>query len=474
MKTKERLAVSTEGMRELHAARPPWSLVKELVQNSWDEAPEASTCTVDVEPLKKYGKEDRGRTVIAVTDDGPGFRDITDAYTLMGATPKRGDPTKRGRFNIGEKEVISVAAEATIETVGRTVHFPSSGGRVVRRNRRERGTVVTLVMPWGVRKREELIQMLRRFRPIECRLVVDGDEVPSRAPIVSRRATLPTVLQAGPGEPLRPTNRQTIIAILEPDGESWLYEMGIPIQPIDLAFDVDVQQKVPMPPNRDTVGKAYLRDISAEVLNATHHLLDGDEAAETWVRTAIEDERIEEAAVKTTIEKRYGDKVAIWSPDTDANMRAAESGYEVLNPRSMSTEERQHMRELGGLKTTSALFGRGVGVVAEHVEPNEVQLEFAEWVKDLADLSGLTATVRFIRVKTSIRADCTANSKTPTVRLNVYHLSDKWLAQRGPDQIALVVHELGHAVANKPMEHGPAWGEACCWVAGQISAEETD
>ena len=39
MPSKERFAVSHEGMREQHAARALWELVQELVQNAWDEAP---------------------------------------------------------------------------------------------------------------------------------------------------------------------------------------------------------------------------------------------------------------------------------------------------------------------------------------------------------------------------------------------------------------------------------------------------
>ena len=81
MTSPERLAVSTQGMRELHAGRAPWSLAKELIQNSWDESPEATVCTVEVKPLVKGRKEERSRTVITVTDDGPGFADISDAYT---------------------------------------------------------------------------------------------------------------------------------------------------------------------------------------------------------------------------------------------------------------------------------------------------------------------------------------------------------------------------------------------------------
>ena len=49
MKAKERLAVSPKGAPR---RAPPWSLVKELVQTSWDEAPEATVCTITVEPLK--------------------------------------------------------------------------------------------------------------------------------------------------------------------------------------------------------------------------------------------------------------------------------------------------------------------------------------------------------------------------------------------------------------------------------------
>lgn len=59
------------------------------------------------------------------------------------------------------------------------------------------------------------------------------------------------------------TRRKTRIDILEQADENsaWIYEMGIPIQATTLPYDVDVQQKVPMPPNRNTVPAAYLQDI---------------------------------------------------------------------------------------------------------------------------------------------------------------------------------------------------------------------
>ena len=46
--TRERFEISTQGFRELHEGRAPWTLVKELIQNVWDEAPEATRCDVTI------------------------------------------------------------------------------------------------------------------------------------------------------------------------------------------------------------------------------------------------------------------------------------------------------------------------------------------------------------------------------------------------------------------------------------------
>ena len=208
MPEKERFAVSHEGMREQHAGRAPWELVKELVQNAWDEAPNATVCQVDI---TSTGPE---TTRITVTDDGPGFADIADSYTLLRATPKRRDPNKRGRFNLGEKEFISVATCARVETAGHTVTFPAGGGRRVFRNKRIQGTVITALMPWNQAQAEDLRERLAIFRPTGCALVVNGQEIPRREPLAVHSAILDTVLQDGPGEPVRRTRRRTEVHLL--------------------------------------------------------------------------------------------------------------------------------------------------------------------------------------------------------------------------------------------------------------------
>ena len=344
----------------------------------------------------------------------------------------------------------------------------------MKKNRRKRGTIVTALLPWTAEQAEGLAKMLRRFRPTDCGLVVNGREVPRREPVGSRQAMLATVLQGEPGGPLRPTRRVTNIDVLERAAETgWLYELGIPIQAIDAKYDVDVGQKVPMPPNRDTVGKAYLQDTYAELLNAAYMEMEGEDYAAQWVRTALEDERVEPAAVKRTVTARYGEKVAMWSSHTDSNMRAAEAGYEVLHPRSMSPAERDNLRERGQVKGTLEIFPRGGKQAPRPVDDSELtdgHRGFADWTVELAALAGMEATVEFVYdERAGYAACCTASTATPEVTYNLSRLKPEFFESHGAEQLSLVIHELGHAHARKAMEHGPRWGRSCTKVGAMIA-----
>ena len=463
--THDRFTVSTEGLRELHANREPWALLKELVQNAWDEAPQATTCTVTILPAKPRGVQ------VHVFDDGPGFADISHAFTLLAQTEKRTDPKKRGRFNLGEKEVISVAREATIETVGKTVRFPRGGGRKIVRNQRQRGTLVSALMPWRHDQIRETVAKLRQFRPTDCRFIVNGEEIPQRKPVAVARAVLPTVVFDPESNAMNRTYRATDIDVLDraDKDEAWLYELGIPVQTVDLGFDVDVLQKIPLPPNRDTVSASYIRELCAHVLNVTHDQISEDGAAESWVGNALDSSWVSEEAVKATVKKRYGRKVALWSSNTDANLQAAEAGYEVLHPRSLTPGERDNLKEKGGVVSTNAIFGHGpptVDAIPAALTP--ARDEFAEWVVSLGEIVNLNVTVLFINNDVPVDADCSGHSSSPTIRFNIHHLSEAWFRERGAAQYELIVHEFAHAVALRALEHGPAWGKACTKVAGLL------
>ena len=458
-----RFEVSEAGMRELNAARDPWDLVKELVQNAWDEAPIATYCSVTVEP-----QSDGNTTMVTVEDDGPGFQDVADAYTLMGHTSKRLYPTQRGRFNTGEKDVISVAIEAEVETVGQTVTFPRVGSRVSTPNLRCRGTVVKVLMPWDAKQRNELIGMLQRFRPpLNCRLFVNDVEVPPRPAAAVRAVSLPTVSQNAPNQPLRTRDRRSEIHLVEPYGsgsERWIYEMGIPVQTIDCPWDVDVMQKIPMSPQRNAVQEAYLNRIYAEVLNARHGSLEGDEFGSQWVKRAIEHPRVGSEAVRATVEGRHGSADAVFATlDQDANRRALDNGYGVINLGGLSKKEIEAIKKHAGVKASDEVFPTPPQPLDDYeAEPNSDQARFAEWVVEMAGYCNLSATVRYFREPKNPRlADCSASTVTPALRFNEAQLGRAFFQPPygSTEHWDLLLHELGHALAeHSAIGHNERWG----------------
>lgn len=457
-------------MREFHRGREPWELIKELIQNSWDEAPEATLCTVTIQP-----KAMNGHTLVTVEDDGPGFLNISDAYTLMANTPKRADPKKRGRFNLGEKEFISVAHWAKVETAGHTVSFPQSGGRRITPNKRTRGTKITAEMPWSQDQAIQLVQRLWIFRPNECALTVNDAQVPPREPMARTKANMETVLQEHPGAPMRRTRRNTEIELLPRinEDQSWLYEMGIPIQPIETPCHVDVLQKVPMPPNRTEVPTRYLTNLYAEVLNVLHPHMEDHQFGDAWVKTAIGDERTKAEAIRATIGGRYGQKVLLTSNDAESNMEAVEAGYQLINPRSLSETERKRFRQDGGLETTKDAFPQPNTDNPPPAPDSSERDKFAQWVMEMANLCHLQANVEFIDdPKFNRLADCTPDNDQPTIRFNVAHLDGDFFKPPygNTDHMELIIHEFGHAVARLGMQHGPRWGNGVAKAGAMIAA----
>ena len=470
-----RFAVSESGMRELNSGREPWDLVKELVQNAWDEAPFATECRVTVAP-----QADGGGTLIIIEDDGPGFSDIADSYTLMGPTRKRLTPTKRGRFNIGEKDVISIAIEAEVETVGHTVTFPVTGSREVTTNSRTKGTVVSVLMPWNQQQSDELVAMLQRFRPpVDCRLFANNQEVPQRPATKMRTVSLQTVVQDASGKPMRTTQRRTEIHVVEPhdaNGRGWLYEMGIPVQIIECPWDVDVMQKIPMGQQRNNVSEAYLNRIYAEVLNATHGALKRDEFGSQWVKRAIEHPQIKPGAVKATVQGRYGGSGAVFTTlDSDANMRATEAGYGVANPGGLSQKEQEAFRKHAGVKDADEVFPTPPPPRGDYeAEPGSNQARFAEWAIKIAGHCGLKATVRYFDEPDNARqADCEVSTTDPTLRFNEGRLGETFFQPPygSIEHWNLLLHELGHALSNQSVTgHGEAWGDGVSKAGARIAA----
>ena len=203
-----------------------------------------------------------------------------------------------------------------------------------------------------------------------------------------------------------------------------------------------------------------------------HQDMPREQFSENWARAAVENPRVEPPAVRSAIRSRFGDKALIWSNDADANMQAMDKGYRIVHPRSLGKEEARNLRELGGMLRTRDLFARDREGEEDTVDTSGdiPKQEFARWVIGLGEMAGKKVVPTFVKMPRSrILACCTMNSQNPQMKFNLALLEGEWFKGRGPDQLGLVIHELGHAEADGAMSHGPTWGEACTRVAARIA-----
>ena len=454
--SKNRFEVSTEGLRDLQSGREPWRLAKELISNAWDES--TTLCDVRLESISPK------KAVLTVYDDGGGFASIEDAWTLMAYTPKRSNPNVRGRFNIGEKEILSVAIDATIRTSGKIISFPKGGGRTVTPDRKkQKGTHIFCTLPWGPNQVEETIKALRELMPPKgIDYQVNRLKIDYRAPDRVIEGILDTVLASkGPNQPLRNTRRKTDIEIYrsnidQSQNGGKLLEMGIPIQSIHCPYFINIMQKIPLPPNRDAVRDSYLREVYAIVLNAMADEVP-DQAA-GWVSMALEHKTIEPEAVKTVIRRRFGDKVVLWSSDQEANEKALNAGYEVIHARSLGSEVAGTMQS-AGLEHASDIFRTPGGA-----DYKDKYIDVEKWTDDMYKMANfarrLCKELLGFECKVAFYSDITSQYGAVWVfgsqlHYNIGKLGYKWFKTDGkyhaPDQIGLNIHEMAHVEGNGHM-----------------------
>lgn len=446
--------VSREGLKELQAGKPKHFIARELIQNAWDE--QIKTCLFNA-------NWENGLAIIEVEDDNPtGFRDISDAFTLFKTTTKRSDPTKRGRFNIGEKQVLSMCEKAEVATTKGTVIFDKSG-RTMGRSKRDTGSKITVWIKMPKGEFDEIVEIVKRYLvPENINFLVNGEKVEYREPYKVISPTLNTEIEIN--NILSKTRRITNVNIHKANDKAILYELGLPVTEIDCEFDIDVQQKIPLSIDRDTVPVSYLKALYAEVLNATYQDVQEDDSSNNWVRQAMADERINTEAVKEIVEKRYGEKVVVANPfDPNANDEAIANGYTVIRGAELSAKEWENIRKAGAIQSSSSLFGYDFAK-AKVITPNESMKRVEVLAKKIAKkLLGISITVKFVE---SPEASVSAQFGGQTLTFNVSNLNSSfWNPTVNEQSIDLIVHELGH-YAGKHTESG--YHELLTKMAGQL------
>jgi len=431
---KEWFSVSTKGLKALQEGKPKTFILRELVQNCIDE--NISECNVS---LEKEGRKIK----LTITDDSPeGFRDISHAYTLFADTYKRRDPEKRGRYNVGEKQAFSVCDRIELTTTKGTIVFDSNG-RHSSRAKTNKGTTITAEFTGSQEDLTEITSYAKILLvPNGIRFIVNGERIESETPFKATEAELSTEFEQN--GTFRKTVRRTKLEVYSKVDKAYLYEMGLPVCEIDCQFSVNIQQKVPLSIDRETVPTAYLQDVFAEVLNLTHELIEPEHASDMWVREATRDERAKPEAVNDVIHKRFGEKVCIANQfDPHSIDEALSRGYKVVSGSELSKEEWANIRQAELMQSSSELFGMN-SVSAPSVEPTADMRRVAELAKKIAKkILGIEVDVRFVKHSQMVTAQFDRMGNTLT--FNTAKLGNRFFAEPvSVPVLDLLIHEISH------------------------------
>lgn len=435
-----------EGLARILERRGKSFAVLELLQNAWDEEG-VDQVYVTFEPVP-------GRPLASLTviDNSPeGFADMAYAYTLFKPSTKVRDPEQRGRFSIGEKLVLAICTEATIASTKGTVRFTDEGRTMHPRKKRPHGTKFSATLRMTREEYDEAARALRTLIPPEGIVTtINGVDLMHRTPIHSFDATLPTELADHDGN-LRATKRMTTVKVYDPMGgeTATLYEMGLPVVETEDRWHLSVEQKVPVSLDRtNLITPGYLRDLRALVLNEMADRLTVEDAAESWVNDALEDEKVTADAVVAVLDKRYGANRVVYDPsDSEANRIALSKGYSIIGGNSFSKKAWGNIRRFeaarpAGQVTPSPKPFHPDGRALDLIEPEnytDAQRRFVECVTELHErLIGRSITVVLTNEHGWPYQGVYGSGK---LIFNMAYLSP---TIDNPSTLSTVLHEFGH------------------------------
>lgn len=449
------LVVDKKGLAKKLANRPKSFIIYELAQNGWDE-PGVTEMRIKATMLS-------GRPVcrIEVYDDAPeGFSELSSVYTLFKDSKKAPDPTKRGRFELGEKLVAAVALRMEVMTTKGSIVIEGDK----RRNGRlklQRGSAIVVDIRMNREEFAEVCEEVRRLIPPKGISTTFNDKLlVTRKPECSFETTLQTIRSDEEGN-LKPTQRKTRVDIYTPlPGETpSIYEMGIPVVETGDKWHYDVQQRVPVNWERSNVPPSFLKTLRVEVVNAMAVELDETEARQPWVTEAIADPRCEAKATKDIVVKRFGKKAVINDPsDPEGTKIAMSQGYTVIPGGALPKGAWDNIRESGAALPAGKVTP-SPKPYSEDGEPENVK-DRKDWTDDMWRLGEfaeelcyhLTGNRCDVYIVTEIAAGWAANFQKGGMLsgrrlcLNYGKLGKRWFAEpkRNERILKLLVHEFAH------------------------------
>jgi hypothetical protein len=444
--------------RTLERKGKAWAIF-ELVQNAWD----TEATLVEVTLTKPKNVEGQLISTLICKDNDPdGYRNLDEAHTLFASSSKKADPTKRGRFNAGEKQVLAMCESAKVTSTTGQVIFAMNGKRKETDEvRTQAGTVFEGKLEMSEEEWSDIGKQVQLLIP-PIKTVFNGVEVAGRVPLRSFEELLPTEVANERGV-LTPRKRKTEVRAYRPGKNEapHLYERGIPVVAIDGKYHVSVEQKVPLNMDRDNVTPHYLKTIHTVILNNLHDDLTEEEASSTWVTTAVGNtERIKPEAAATYVKKAFGEKAAIKDYRDPGSIKETESrGWNNITPAALSPEVRDTIKKHGLLKKTSDICPTEIPTpeAKTTINPNDYdddQTQFVRLIKTISPLLiGHEVDVKIVNdddvlLRGCFLTDAALNTKGRTTfkpgsflfEINTaYHDTSDW-----DQNYRLLIHELAH------------------------------
>lgn len=465
--------VDSKGLAKIAGRRGKGFVLLEIVQNCLDT--KATEIHVEFRPIAG-----RPAATLIVSDDHPdGFKDLSHAWTLFAESEKKGDPEKRGRFNLGEKLVLSLCEDAEIVTTTGGVRFDKEGRHTFRK-KTDCGSVFSATIRMT---RDEYAEACKAVKtvivPEGKRVFFNGETLKLRVCIGSESVVLPTEIADEEGY-LRRTTRRTVIRMYEPlSGEpGTLYELGIPVVETGDKFHYDIQQKVPLTMERDGVPRAYLRAVRAATLNTlAREIKSVEDASAPWVRDAMSHESIQSRPVQKIMDARFGAARVVFDPsDPEANNIAMSQGMKVIHGASLTAEEWVNVR-----KYEAALPAGQVTPSPKPFSPDGKPLVFVDpgrYTQDQIDRTAMARRVGAVLLGFNPVVQLTdtkpwkfAATYNRVESLLILNWAKIW-AYRSEAMISLLIHEYAHHYESNHLAEG--FHDACCKLGAKLAVLAAD
>ena len=493
------LAISTEGFAAMNAARPAEHLIKELLQNALDAIADGQSGQINL----RYGATPGGFE-IDCRDNGTGISNLADLRVVY-LTHKTDSHLKRGRFGRGFKEALCIADQALVVSGGQQLEFLSSHGERITRQSPAAdngpGTRVWMRMPWTAETHQRLDSYFSQFLvPEGVVLEVNGVCITQR-PVVHRvESNITTELYDPVSQSWKKPSRRTQIHLVptRDDEVPTIYEMGIPVAAVEwsVPYHCDVQQRVPMNPNRDAVASGYGVKLHVACLPTLLELIDATSIKDDWVGTA--GRRCDSAVQKQIIARAFRENIARSVPrmgERHFDEDARDLGVQVINTAQASGGFRDMLRVF--VPSAQEVVRRDEQAKAAQAGSDGFSLSEAlaagdhrlDWVERQGGEERVEHCLAFaVWFCQQLVDTCPGRQNTVTGRLTLngqpgttlyaHWSSDNvltlaldqacfWEDPLGPEALRVLIHEAAHAMN---MHHGMEFREEVERLAGEAAS----